>query len=293
MSSVNKRVIKDIQDGTIALKADFGISIAPEEDNMYRVHFLLPGPEDTPFEGGLYHGMIRLNDNHPLSAPNIHMITPSGRFKPETCPIPNGSRGICPTTSSFHPECWTPVNNITTILEGLISLMCDLNDVGIGGLRTSAEEIKKLAGQSYENIKQDAFVKQLFPEIYDDIITGKYKPIKLSELSTSKQLVTPIVEALVIPEEKSAGKKKIANKNISKKSSRKKPIDSDSEEDVPKKSSRKKPIDSDSEEDVPEKPSRRKPINTDSEEDIPKKHSQKKLIEDDASKKRNRKKSAK
>lgn len=132
MSSVNKRVIKDIQDGIKNLKSEFGIRIAPEESNMYRVHFILPGPEDTPFEGGLYHGMIRLSDNHPHNAPNIHMITPSGRFIPEPCPIPSTSRGICTTATAFHPDTWTPMNNIETVLKGFISLMCDPYEGGIG-----------------------------------------------------------------------------------------------------------------------------------------------------------------
>jgi hypothetical protein len=40
------------------------------EDNLFDWHFVLRGPQDTPFEGGLYHGriilpaqVIRLNQN--------------------------------------------------------------------------------------------------------------------------------------------------------------------------------------------------------------------------------------
>ncbi|XWV26932.1 putative ubiquitin-conjugating enzyme E2 [Tupanvirus soda lake] len=181
---VNKRVIKDIRDGIVNLKNDHNILIAPEENDFYKIHFVIPGPDDTPFEGGLYHGMIRLNENHPYGPPNIHMITPSGRFRPEPYPIPNGSRGICTTTSSFHPETWTPMNNIETVIKGFLSLMCDLSDLGVGALETiNPNEIKKLAVKSLDHLKSDVAIKMLFPDLHETLVNGTYKPVKLSDLS--------------------------------------------------------------------------------------------------------------
>ena len=187
MTSINKRVIKDIREGTENLKKEFGIYIAPEDENIYRVHFVLPGPEDTPFEGGLYHGMIRLNDDHPRCAPNIHMITPSGRFNPEPHPIPNTSRGICTTATAFHPESWTPLNNIETVLKGFISLMCDPSDIGTGGMRSTPEQIKKFAKASIDHLKNDIVIKNLFPDLYEKIINGTYVTIKLADLSKNNK----------------------------------------------------------------------------------------------------------
>jgi ubiquitin-protein ligase len=184
-ATIHKRVIKDIQDGMKNLKNEFGIYISPEETDIYKVHFILPGPEDTPFEGGLYHGMIRLNTNHPLGAPNIHMITPSGRFASEPYPIPNGSRGICTTATAFHPDTWTPMNNIETVLKGFISLMCDPYDGGIGGVKSTNEQMKKLAKESINQLKSDIAVKNFFPELHESLVDGTYKPIKLIELSKS------------------------------------------------------------------------------------------------------------
>jgi ubiquitin-protein ligase len=196
-ATINKRVIKDIRDGMVNLKDEFGIYIAPEEKDFYKVHFILPGPEDTSFEGGLYHGMIRLNANHPHGAPNIHMITPSGRFVPESYPIPNGSRGICTTSTAFHPETWTPMNNIETVLKGFISLMCDPYDGGIGGMKSTPDQTKKLAKKSLDHIKSDPIVKELFSELHENLVNGTYKPVKLGDLcknintaKTKKTLVT-------------------------------------------------------------------------------------------------------
>lgn len=191
MTSVHKRVIKDIKDGKQSLKEEFGILIAPEDDNFYKVHFVLPGPEETPYEGGLYHGMIRLNDNHPHKAPNIHMITPNGRFEAEPCPIPDSSRGICTTATAFHPESWTPMNNIATVIIGFISLMCDDFDKGVGAIDCTESEKIKLAKKSHEYIKSDKYVKRLFPEFYQELIDGTYKFTKLSDLAKKKFKKTP------------------------------------------------------------------------------------------------------
>ena len=101
MTQPNKRVIKDIMDGMKNLKGDFGIYIAPEDTDYYKVHFVLQGPENTPFEGGLYHGMIRLNNDHPIRPPRLHMITPSGRFTAEKYPISVSSGGCVPQQLLF------------------------------------------------------------------------------------------------------------------------------------------------------------------------------------------------
>lgn len=191
---VNKRVLKDIQVARETLKKELGIYIAPEENNYYRIHFILPGPEGTPFEGGLYHGMIRLNDNHPYSPPNIHMITPNGRFTVESHPIPATSRGICTTFTSFHPESWTPINDICTILKGFISFMCQPfhadGGAGIGGIQSTDERKRKLAKQSIDHIKSEPVVKVLFPDLYQSLVNGTYKPIKLADLSKNLPIIT-------------------------------------------------------------------------------------------------------
>lgn len=173
MTAVNKRVLKDIKDGKETLAKESGIHIAPE-NNMYNVHFVIPGPPDTPYFGGIYHGMIRLNQNHPKVAPSIFMMTPSGRFEVEKYPISNSKRGICTTTSHFHPEMWTPVNNIITIINGFVSLMCDPDDQGLGGLRESDEDKKRMAAESVNILLNSNIFKELFPDLYQVIASGKY-----------------------------------------------------------------------------------------------------------------------
>lgn len=192
MATVNKRVLKDIVEGKKNLQDEFGIYIAPEENDFYRVHFILPGPEDTPYEGGLYHGMIRLNPDHPKKPPNIHMITPSGRFVAEPHPISSKSRGICTTTSAFHPEAWTPMMNIETIIKGFVSHMCDGNDIGHGGLKTDIPSTKKFTKNSMDHVKSEEIVAELFPELHKSLVNGTYHPPKMGELNKKSDHIKKI-----------------------------------------------------------------------------------------------------
>lgn len=182
-TQVNKRVIKDITNGQVNLKKDHQILISPEPENMFNVHFILPGPEDTPYEGGLYHGMIRLNLQHPVKAPNIHMFTPTGRFVAEGYPLSSGSRGICTTATSFHPETWTPINNLETVMIGFLSLMCDPDDRHVGGVHTTNEQKKMYAKASHQTLMASSVVKDLFTDLHESLVNGTYQPVKLSEIS--------------------------------------------------------------------------------------------------------------
>ena len=293
--NVHKRVLKDIKDGMVNLKKEFGALIGPEEKSFYRVHFILPGPEDTPFEGGLYHGMIRLNDNHPHSAPNIHMITPNGRFIPEPYPISATSRGICTTATAFHPETWTPMNNIESVIKGFISLMCDPFDGGVGGMSSTADQMKKYAKESINHIKADPIVIALFPDLHNSLVDGTYKPIKMGDLSKKKSITNaksqvavepkPVQKNLPDSDIEFASDNEVVGKSRKKIKSTKKKIivtdsdnssDSDSDSSTETKPKARKPIsksksgkkitdDSDSEEEMKtkkKKPAKKKPTKT-------------------------------
>ena len=182
--NVHRRVIKDITEGRRDLMEQYGIYLEPEESNMYNVHFVIPGPDESPFEGGLYHGMIRLNPSHPMLPPNVYMFTSSGRFVPEAYPIDKDSRGICFHYTAWHPELWTPVNDIYKIVIGFVSFMLDLKDHGAGCLEKPTEEnIKRLTKRSLIEIKKDVVVRNLFPDLHQQVSNDTYVPIKMGDLN--------------------------------------------------------------------------------------------------------------
>jgi ubiquitin-protein ligase len=182
-----KRVLKDIKDATINLKREYGVEIKEEENNILNVHFIIPGSIDTPYFGGLYHCMVRLNDDHPMAPPNVYMFTPNGRFKPSGYPIERDDRGICFSTTAYHPESWTPALSLETVIKGMISFMIDdINSdggAGVKGIETSESEKKRLAKQSLTYLtRHDREMPELFPDLHAQLVCGTYVPQDFSKI---------------------------------------------------------------------------------------------------------------
>ena len=76
---------------------------------------MVAGPENSPYEGGYYHGKLIFPQQYPFKPPSILMMTPNGRFK---CNV-----RLCLSISDFHPESWIPSWSTSTILTGLLSFM--------------------------------------------------------------------------------------------------------------------------------------------------------------------------
>lgn len=164
-----KRVLRDIEVGRANLPK-LGMHIAPLEENLRDIHFLMPGPTETPYAGGLYHGLLRLSDDHPSRPVTLHMFTPSGRFVVSDQPVPKTSRGICTTNTVYHENSWTPLNTIENVLIGFQSFMAEDPDCGIGSIKDSKEKRQKFATASLEHLKKhDQVACSMFAHVlFDD-----------------------------------------------------------------------------------------------------------------------------
>ncbi|CAG7831905.1 unnamed protein product [Allacma fusca] len=91
------------------------ISAEPLPNNILEWHYIVRGPESSPYHGGLYHGKLKFPAEFPFKPPSIYMITPNGRFKTNT--------RLCLSISDFHPDTWNPAWSVGTILTGLLSFM--------------------------------------------------------------------------------------------------------------------------------------------------------------------------
>ncbi|XP_003372552.1 sodium/potassium-transporting ATPase subunit beta-1-interacting protein 3 [Trichinella spiralis] len=106
------------------------VKAMPLPSNILEWHYLLQGPEDSPYAGGFYHGKLIFPSDYPFKPPSIYIITPNGRFKPNT--------RLCLSISDFHPDTWNP---------------------------TWSKQ--KLARRSILYNLQSAVVRDLFPEEYE------------------------------------------------------------------------------------------------------------------------------
>ena len=132
-----------------------GIFAAPLESNILEWIFVLVGPKETPFEGGLYMGKLKFPKEYPLKPPSVIMLTPSGRFRTNT--------RICMSMTDFHPESWNPLWSVGSILTGIRSFMVS-SEVTHGSMSSSADLRTSLARSSVTWTQEQPEFEQLFGE---------------------------------------------------------------------------------------------------------------------------------
>nr|CAB3267444.1 ubiquitin-conjugating enzyme E2 J2-like [Phallusia mammillata] len=136
------------------------VTAEPLPSNILEWHYVVRGPEDTPYFGGYYHGKLVFPREFPFRPPAIYMITPNGRFK---C-----NQRLCLSISDFHPDTWNPAWSVTTILTGLLSFMVEETPT-LGSVESSVLTKQNLASCSHTfNLKNDTFC-ELFPEIVKEM----------------------------------------------------------------------------------------------------------------------------
>lgn len=121
---------------------------------------IFQGPEDSPYAGGYYHGILIFTQQYPFKPPSIFMYTPNGRFETR--------RRLCLSISDYHPEEWNPAWGVSSILTGLLSFMLEKSKA-LGTIETLHREKVKFAKQSLEfNLKDELFCS-LFPDVCDEM----------------------------------------------------------------------------------------------------------------------------
>lgn len=136
------------------------VTAEPLPSNILEWHYVVIGPPDTPYAGGLYHGKLVFPREFPFRPPSIYMMTPSGRFKCNT--------RLCLSISDFHPDTWNPAWCVGTILTGLLSFMVE-KSATLGSIETSHFTKRQFAMQSGPFNLRDQTFCDLFPTLVEDI----------------------------------------------------------------------------------------------------------------------------
>ncbi|KZC04491.1 PREDICTED: ubiquitin-conjugating enzyme E2 J2-like [Dufourea novaeangliae] len=159
----------------------------PVPSNILEWHYVVKGPEKTPYEGGFYHGKLIFPGEFPFQPPSIYMSTPNGRFKVNT--------RLCLSISDFHPDTWNPAWSVSTILIGLLSFMIEKSPT-LGSINTSDYKKKQLAAQSLEYNLRDKMFCELFPETVE-VIKAELERRKELEKQTRHPSMTSEVSSLI------------------------------------------------------------------------------------------------
>lgn len=167
MSKAVHRLLKEYKAFQESSESIKGIDIAQDPDSVLKWHFVLfDFPGESPYRGGVYHGLLTYPADYPFKPPNIRIFTPNGRFKHDT--------SLCFSISDFHPETWNPTWNMRTILLAFYTFMLDKSDPATTGcIKTSCEERRRLALQSHEFNAKDTVFVQLFGHRMDTYLAGE------------------------------------------------------------------------------------------------------------------------
>ena len=77
------RIRKDLAE--IINEAPSGMFVVPDEADMTKIHAIITGPKDTPYEGGFFYFLLECPPNYPASPPKASLVTTGGgqvRFNP-------------------------------------------------------------------------------------------------------------------------------------------------------------------------------------------------------------------
>lgn len=100
-----------------------GMVIVPDELDMTRIHALVTGPFDTPYEGGFFYFLIRCPPNYPISPPKVKLMTTGSgtvRFNPNF--YKNGK--VCLSIlGTWSGPSWSPALSLSSLLISVQSLM--------------------------------------------------------------------------------------------------------------------------------------------------------------------------
>ncbi|BFU20251.1 ubiquitin-conjugating enzyme family protein [Entamoeba histolytica HM-1:IMSS-B] len=110
------------------------------ESSVHECHFSFKGQSETDFAEGIYHGKFVFPYDYPKNPPEVYFFTPNGRFAINT--------KICLSITSFHPETWTPVWSISSMLEAIRAFMLTPAAGAVGGLETCSDIKKEFAIKS-------------------------------------------------------------------------------------------------------------------------------------------------
>ncbi|XP_075879751.1 ubiquitin-conjugating enzyme E2 Z [Nelusetta ayraudi] len=102
-----------------------GMFVVPDPQDMTKIHALITGPFDTPYEGGFFLFLFRCPPDYPIHPPRVKLITTGHntvRFNPNF--YRNGK--VCLSIlGTWSGPAWSPAQSISSVLISIQSLMTE------------------------------------------------------------------------------------------------------------------------------------------------------------------------
>lgn len=113
---VKRRLLQDLK--KLQNDPPFGISGTPIENNIMVWNALIFGPQDSPYEDGIFKLTMNFTKDYPNVAPTVKFITKV--FHPNV----HSDGSIC---IDILQDRWSPIYDVSAILTSIQSLLTDPN----------------------------------------------------------------------------------------------------------------------------------------------------------------------
>uniref|UniRef100_A0A1I7ZI79 UBIQUITIN_CONJUGAT_2 domain-containing protein n=1 Tax=Steinernema glaseri TaxID=37863 RepID=A0A1I7ZI79_9BILA len=152
LSAARIRLRRDLRE--VEKNPAFGCSVAPKEGNFFVWEGVITGPQETPYEDGLFRLRITFPDDYPNRPPKVVFL--SRMFHPN---IYTDGR-LC---VDFLQNKWTSAYTVTSILVSIQSLLHDANPT---------EGANYEAARLYRNNHAE-FVRRVHRTVYASLADGE------------------------------------------------------------------------------------------------------------------------
>jgi ubiquitin conjugation factor E4 A len=115
------RIRKDLTE--IMNEAPEGMYVVPDEVDMTKIHAIITGPKDTPYEGGFFYFIIQCPPNYPASPPKATLVTTDlGRVRFNPNLYRNGK--VCLSIlGTWSGPGWSPALSLLSVLISIQTLL--------------------------------------------------------------------------------------------------------------------------------------------------------------------------
>ncbi len=107
----------------------YNYSVKPRENNFYIWDFVLIGPSETIYEGGIFDGNIQFNEKYPIEPPKVkfnNIIHPNIHKTGQVC-ISILHEGKDLYGYEKDNERWTPSHGVDSIMMSILSMLSEPN----------------------------------------------------------------------------------------------------------------------------------------------------------------------
>lgn len=115
MATARQRLLKEYKEAAKQKTTETGITLIPNDSNIFSWRALLKGPSETPYDGGIFELALSVPEQYPLVPPSVKFKTrvfhPNVHFK---------TGEIC---LDILKSAWSPAWTLASVCQAVLALM--------------------------------------------------------------------------------------------------------------------------------------------------------------------------